>query len=52
MNVVTLTLAKRRDTLEGHEAELDKLVSETATVNGNATGETVAVGSVVPAKKG
>ena len=39
-------------TLEGHEAELDKLAGERATVKGEVTGETVAVQSVVPAKKG
>ena len=39
-------------TLEGHEAELDKLVGERATVKGDVTGETVAVQSVVSAKKG
>ena len=39
-------------TLEGHEAELDRLAGERATVKGNVTGETVAVQSVVPAKKG
>ena len=39
-------------TLEGHEAELDRLAGERATVKGEVTGETVAVQSVVPAKKG
>src|SRR6266700_2900029 len=38
-------------TLEGY-AELDKLAGERATVKGEVTGETVAVQSVVPAKKG
>jgi hypothetical protein len=37
--------------LEGHEAELDKLAGERATVKGEVTGETVAVQSVTPAKK-
>jgi hypothetical protein len=39
-------------TLEGHEAELDNLAGERATLKGEVTGETVAVQSVVPAKKG
>src|SRR6266404_9185949 len=39
-------------TLEGHEAELDKLAGERATMKGNVTGETVTVQSVAPAKKG
>ena len=39
-------------TLEGHEAELDKLAGESATVKGEVTGDTLAVQSVVPAKKG
>ena len=52
MDVVILTFAKRRETLEGHETELDKLAGERATVKGSVTGETVAVESVVPSKKG
>ncbi len=36
--------------LEGHDAELDKLAGQKATVQGNVSGETVAVKSVVPAK--
>jgi hypothetical protein len=39
-------------TLEGHEAELDKLAGEKVTVKGEMTGETVTVQSVLPAKKG
>jgi hypothetical protein len=39
-------------TLEGHEAELDKLAGEKVTVKGNVAGENVAVQSVSPAKKG
>jgi|SRR5579864_156899 len=39
-------------TLEGHEAELDKLAGEKVTVKGEITGDTVAVQSVLPAKKG
>jgi len=38
-------------TLEGY-AELDKLAGERATVKGEVTGETVAVQSVILAKKG
>ena len=47
-----LVVGKKVYTLEGHEAELDKLAGEKATVKGNVTGETVAVQSVLPAKKG
>jgi hypothetical protein len=39
-------------TLERREAELDKLAGEKVTVRGEVAGETVAVESVVPAKKG
>ncbi len=52
MDVVILTFTKRRETLEGHETELDKLAGERATVKGSVTGETVGVESVVPSKKG
>ena len=38
-------------TLEGHEAELDKLAGEKATVKGTVNGETVSVDSVAPAAK-
>jgi hypothetical protein len=38
-------------TLEGHEAELDKLAGAKATVKGKVTGETVAVQTVAPANK-
>lgn len=37
-------------TLEGHQAEVDKLAGEKVTVKGTVTGETVAVQSIVPAK--
>ena len=37
-------------TLEGHEAEVDKLAGTKATVKGSVTGETVTVQSVAPAK--
>ena len=38
-------------TLEGHEADLDKLAGMKATVKGSLSGETVTVRSVVPAMK-
>lgn len=38
-------------TLDGHEAELDKLAGERATVKGSLMGEMVMVESVAPAKK-
>jgi len=47
-----IVVGSRVYTLEGHEAELDKLAGERATAMGEVTGETVAVQSVVPAKKG
>ena len=47
-----LVVGNKVYTLEGHEAELDKLAGDRATVKGEVTGETVAVQSVVPAKKG
>jgi hypothetical protein len=37
-------------TLEGHEAELDKLAGERATVKGKVSGNTVSVESVTAAK--
>jgi hypothetical protein len=46
-----LVVGSKVYTLEGHEAELDKLAGERATVKGEVTGETVAVQSVAPAKK-
>jgi len=39
-------------TLEGHEAELDKLAGQKVTVKGNVAGENVTVQSVSVAKKG
>jgi hypothetical protein len=39
-------------TLEGREAELDKLAGKKATVKGHISGETVAVQSAIPAKQG
>lgn len=38
-------------TLNGHEAELDKLAGQNATVKGSVTGETVKVEAVAAAKK-
>jgi hypothetical protein len=38
-------------TLTGHEAELDKLAGEKATVKGNVNGDTIQVQSVSPAQK-
>ncbi len=38
-------------TLEGHEAELDKLAGMKATVKGSVSGETMAVQSVTPGMK-
>ncbi len=37
-------------TLEGHEAELDKLAGQRVTVQGKLSGETLTVSSVTPAK--
>jgi hypothetical protein len=36
-------------TLDGHEAELDKLAGARATVKGNVAGDVVTVASVTPA---
>ena len=47
-----LVVGSKVYTLEGHEAELDKLAGEKVTVKGGVTGGTLAVQSVVPAKKG
>jgi hypothetical protein len=38
--------------LEGHESELEKLAGQKVTVAGTLTGDTLAVSSVTPAKKG
>jgi hypothetical protein len=46
-----LVVGKKVYTLEGHEAELDKLAGERATVKGNVMGERVLVESVAAAKK-
>ena len=46
-----LVVGKKVYTLEGHEAELDKLAGMKATVKGKVSGETVAVESAVPAMK-
>jgi hypothetical protein len=44
-----LVVGNKVYTLGGHEAELEKLAGQKATVKGNVTGETVVVQSVVPA---
>ena len=46
-----LVVGEKVYTLDGHEAELDKLAGERATVNGSVMGEMVTVESVAPAKK-
>lgn len=47
-----LIVGEKVYTLEGHEAELDKLAGQKVTVKGNINGEMVDVQSVVPAKQG
>lgn len=46
-----LVVGKKVYTLQGHEAELDKLAGQRATVRGTASGDAVTVNSVMPAKK-
>jgi hypothetical protein len=46
-----LVVGKKVYTLEGHEAELDKLTGMKATVKGKVTGETMTVQSVAAAMK-
>ncbi len=46
-----LVVGKKVYTLEGHEAELEKLAGERATVNGSVMGEMVTVRSVATATK-
>ena len=46
-----LVVGKKVYTLEGHEAELDKLAGAKATVKGKVTGETVAIHTVAPANR-
>src|SRR5258708_28441304 len=46
-----LIVGKKAYTLEGHEAELDKLAGARATVKGSVMGEMVMVKSVAAAKK-
>ena len=46
-----LVVGKKVYTLDGHEAELDKLAGERATVKGSVMGEMVMVESVAVAKK-
>ena len=38
-------------TLEGHEAELDKLAGQKVTVNGKTSGDAITVASVAPSGK-
>ncbi|HWO31942.1 MAG TPA: hypothetical protein VNO32_24360 [Candidatus Acidoferrum sp.] len=45
-----LVVGKKVYTLDGHEAELDKLAGEIATVKGSVMGEMVMVESVTPVK--
>ena len=45
-----LVVGKKVYTLEGHEAELDKLAGEPATIKGKVSGNTVSVDSVAAAK--
>ena len=45
-----LLVGEKVYTLEGHEAEVDKLAGKRATVKGNVSGDTVTVQSVIPAK--
>ena len=46
-----LVVGKKVYTLDGHEAELDKLAGQRATIKGNVIGEMVMVESVAVAKK-
>jgi hypothetical protein len=46
-----LVVGKKVYTLEGHEAELDKLAGERATVKGHVMGEMVLVESIAAAQK-
>jgi hypothetical protein len=47
----SLVVGKKVYTLEGQEAELDKLAGMRATVKGKVSGETVTVQSAAPATK-
>lgn len=46
-----LVVGQKVYTLQGHETELDKLAGQRATVKGAASGDTITVSSVTPAKK-
>jgi hypothetical protein len=46
-----LVVGNKVYTLEGHEAELDKLAGMKATVKGSVSGDIVTVQSVVPSMK-
>ncbi len=47
-----LVVGKKVYTLQGHEAELDKLAGQRVSVKGAVSGDTVTVSSVTAAKKG
>ena len=49
-NKYALVVGKSVDTLDGHEAELDKYAAQKVTVKGTVKGETVTVESVAAAK--
>ena len=46
-----LIAGKKVYTLEGHEAELDKLAGQKVTVKGTTSGDTITVASVAPSAK-
>ncbi len=46
-----LVVGKKVYTLEGHEAELNNLAGQKATVKGTLSGETLTVASVAPTRK-
>lgn len=46
-----LVVGKKVYTLQGHEAELDKLAGQRVSIKGTASGDTLTVNSVMPVKK-
>ncbi len=50
-NKYALVVGKKVYTLEGHEAELNKLAAQKVTVKGTISGNTITVASVAPASK-
>ena len=46
-----LVVGQKVYTLQGHEAELDKLAGQRVSVKGTASGDTLTVNSVMPVKK-